>query len=209
MNSAELAQGTEEWIQARCGNVTASRIADMMAELKGGKGESASRRNYRAELVCELLTGKVQKSYCSLDMQRGIDLEPLARAAYEVRQGVMVDQVGFILHPTVPRSGSSPDGLVAESGMVEVKCPKAATHIDYLLAGVAPSDYQLQMLWQMACCEREWVDFISYHPDLPEELQLFVVRFPRDNDRITKIEKAVIEFTREIDETISRLRCIR
>lgn len=201
------AQGTAEWMAEKCGNVGASRVADVMAKIK--TGEAAARRNYRAEIVCELLTGKVQESYCSPDMQRGTDLEPLARAAYEISRNVMVEQSGFILHPTVSRSGASPDGLVGEDGLCEIKCPKAATHIDYILDGVVPSQYQPQMLWQMACTRRKWCDFVSYHPELPEELQLFVVRFLRDDKRIAELEDAVTQFNKEVDETLAKLRSVR
>jgi putative phage-type endonuclease len=200
-------QGTAEWLHDKCGNVGASRLNDVMAKI--GKGEAATRRNYRAELVCELLTGKSQESYCSPDMQRGIELEPLARAAYEVYQNVMVDQTGFVMHPTVPRSGASPDGLIGEDGLVELKCPKTANHIDYLLGKVPPTQYQPQMLWQMACTGRQWCDFVSYCPDLPEPLQLFVVRFPRDNGRIEEMEKEVTQFNAEVDEIITKLRAIK
>ena len=182
-------------------------MADVMAKIK--TGEAAARRNYRAELICELLTGKPTESYCSPDMQRGIEMEPLARAAYEIKHNVMVEQAGFIVHPTVPRSGCSPDGLIGEDGLTEIKCPKAATHLDYVLDGVAPAQYQTQMLWQMACTGRKYCDFVSYHPEFPEELQLFVVRFHRDDKRIAELEDAVTQFNREIDEVLVRLRSIR
>lgn len=200
-------QGTIEWLHEKCGNVGASRIIDVMAKIK--TGEAAARRNYRAELVCELLTGTTQESFCSAEMQRGLDLEPFARAAYEVRTNVMVEKTGFVLHPKVPRAGASPDGLVDENGLVEIKCPKTATHIDYLLGGVAPSEYQPQMLWQMACTGRQWCDFLSYDDRLPPELQVFLVRFLRDDKRIIEMEDAVIAFNREVDETIAKLRALK
>lgn len=199
-------QGTAEWLHEKCGNVGASRIADVMEKIKSG--EAAARRNYRAELICELLTGQSQDSYCSPEMQRGTELEPFARAAYEIRKGVMVDQTGFVMHPTVKRAGASPDGLVGEDGLLEIKCPKTATHIDYLLNGTVPSDYQPQMLWQMACTGRQWCDFLSYDPRLPEALQIFLVRLMRDNDRIAEMEKAVVQFNQEIDEVIERLKTL-
>ncbi len=199
-------QGTVAWLHEKCGNVGASRVADVMAKIK--TGEAAARRNYRAELVCELLTGEPQESYCSPEMQRGIELEPFARAAYEIRMGVMVDKTGFVVHPTIARAGASPDGLVGDDGLLEIKCPKTATHIDYLLGKVPPSDYQPQMLWQMSCTGRQWCDFLSYDPRLPEPLQCFLVRFMRDDKRIAEMEDAVIQFNREIDEVIAKLRAL-
>lgn len=207
MNVIEVVQGTPEWHAARAGKVTASRLVDVLATIKSG--ESAARRNYRAELVCEILTGKVQDSFISSDMQRGIELEPLARAAYEVAKGLMVEQIGFVLHPSIVRSGASPDGLVGDDGLLEIKCPKTANHIDYLLKGVSPSEYQPQMLWQMACTGCQWCDFVSYCPDLPEPLQLFVVRFLRDNERIAEMEKKVTQFNAEVDEIITKLRALK
>jgi putative phage-type endonuclease len=199
-------QGTSEWLQEKCGNVGASRVADVMAKIKSG--EAAGRRNYRAELVCELLTGASQDFYCSAEMQWGIDTEPFARAAYEISRGVMVDKTGFVMHPNVPRAGASPDGLVGEDGLVEIKCPKTATHIDNLLGKVAPAQYQLQMLWQMACTGRQYCDFVSFDPRLPDALQLFVVRFPRDEKRIAEMEDAVIQFNKEVDEVLEQLRAL-
>ena len=205
--SRDCVQGSEEWKLLRLGKVTASRIADVMTKVKSG--EAAARRNYRAELVCQLLTGESQENFCTTDMQRGLDLEPFARAAYEVKTGMLVDQVAFVPHPSIDRASASPDGLIGEDGLVEIKCPKTANHIDYLLGKVPPTQYQPQMLWQMACTGRQWCDFVSYCPDLPEPLQLFVVRFPRDNGRIEEMEKEVTQFNAEVDEIITKLRAIK
>ncbi len=196
-------QRTAEWFAQRAGKVTASRVSDVLAKTK--TGYSASRANYMAQLVAERLTGQPAESFSNAAMQWGTDTEPFARAAYEVQQGVMVDEVGFVAHPSIEWSGASPDGLVAHNGLVEIKCPNTATHIDYLLKGVVPTKYQPQMLWQMACTGRKWCDFASYDPRMPVELQLFVVRFDRDDLRIKEAETEVIAFLGEVESTVKAL----
>ena len=204
MKIIDFPQGSAEWLSSRAGKVTASRIADVMAKVK--TGEAADRKNYRAQIVAEVLTGKPQDSVFMNDaMKWGVENEPFARAAYEVATEAMVDQVGLVLHPEIERAAASPDGLVGASGLVEIKCPNTATHIEYLLAGQVPTKYRYQMLWQMACTEREWCDFASFDPRLRQDLQLFVVRLTRDNDAIAAIEAEVIKFLSEVDETIKRL----
>lgn len=197
-------QGSPEWLAARAGKVTASCIPNVLAKIK--TGEAAARRDYRAQIVAEILTGRPQgDTYVNTEMQFGIDTEPLARVAYEIDQGVMVDQVGLVLHPTIERAAASPDGLVEDSGLVEIKCPKVATHLSYLLDGVVPSKYHPQMFWQMACCEKDWNDFVSFRPDLPENLQLFTVRLKRDDAKIAAITAEVKAFLKEVDEMLARL----
>lgn len=203
MKVIDFPQGSEEWLSSRAGKVTASRIADVMAKIK--TGEAAARRDYRTQIVAEILTGRPQgDDFSNAAMQWGNDQEPFARASYEAATGVLVDQVGLVLHPTIDRAAASPDGLAGE-GLLEIKCPKTATHLDYLLDGKPPVKYQLQMLWQMACTERKWCDFVSYDPRLPDDLWLFVVRFARDQKRIDEIETAVKAFLAEVDATINKL----
>ena len=208
MAIVSVPQGSPEWLEARAGKVTASRIADVLAKVK--TGEAAGRRDYRAQLVAEILTGRPQESGFTNDAMRwGTEQEPYARAAYECQAGVLVDQVGMVLHPSIERGAASPDGLVDPDGLVEIKCPNTATHLDYLLDGTVPAKYQPQMLWQMACTGRDWCDFVSFDPRLPEDLQLFVVRFQRDQARIDAMEAEVRAFLVEVEETVSRLRAIK
>jgi putative phage-type endonuclease len=205
MITLDFNQGTPEWLSARAGRVTASRIADVLARIK--TGEAAARRDYKAQLVAEILTGMPQgDTYINAEMQFGLDTEPIARAAYEAQEGVLVEQVGLVVHPRIERGAASPDGLVGDSGLVEIKCPKVATHLTYLLDGVVPAKYQPQMLWQMACCEREFCDFASFRPDLPPELQLFVVRFKRDDARIREMEAEVTIFLQEVIALVEKLK---
>jgi hypothetical protein len=175
-----------------------------MATLKRG-GEAASRRDYRAELIAERLTGKAETRYVSKEMRHGSEQEPFARTAYEIRTENIVDQVGFVFHPRLDFSGASPDGLIREDGGLELKCPKTTTHLAYMAAGIVPKEYEYQMLWNMACAEREWWDFASFDARLPEKLRLFVVRMPRDEVRIGEIEREVMTLNNEIDDICEHL----
>jgi hypothetical protein len=165
------------------------------------------RRNYKAQVALEILTGRAQEDigFKSKAMEAGIEREPFACAAYEALRKTFVDQVGLVLHPTLPRAAASPDRLVGTDGLIQVKCPYPATHFDYIFSGEVPTEYQPQMLWEMACTERAWCDFVSYNPDFPPAHQLFVVRFPRDDQRILEITAEVNVFLREVDAIIERL----
>lgn len=196
-------QGSPEWHAARAGRVTASKIADMLARTKTGWG--ASRANYAAQLVAERLTGAVADSYMNEAMRWGVEKEPEAIAAYEFYRDMPVTRVGFVLHPAIDDSGASPDGLVGDPGLIECKCPQTSTHIDTLLGQNVPGKYQDQIQWQMACTGREWCDFVSFDPRMPESMRLFVKRLNRDNARIAEIEKEVRIFLAEIGKTVSEL----
>lgn len=199
-----IIQGSEEWFAVRCGKVTASRVADIVARTKSGW--SASRKNYLAELVAERLTGHVERGFTNAAMQWGTDMEPEARDAYAFYADADVEQVGFVDHPRIEMAGASPDGLVGDNGLVEIKCPNTATHIDTLMAGTAPARYVTQMMWQMACTGRAWCDFVSYDPRLPEDMRIFIKRIDRDEDRIAELEKEVEAFLSELSETVERLK---
>lgn len=204
MRILDLPQGSPEWLAARAGKVTASRIVDVLAKIK--TGEAAARRDYRAQIVAEILTGRPQEDgYTSPAMAWGIETEQAARDEYEAIEGVLVDQVGLVLHPTIDRAAASPDGLAGD-GLLEIKCPKTATHLQYLVDGEAPKQYQPQMLWQMACTETPWCDFVSFDPRLPDDMQFFKVRFQRDEKRIAEIEAEVKAFLAEVDATIQKLK---
>ena len=199
-----IEQGSPEWFAQRLGKVTASRVADVIAKTK--TGYSASRENYMAQLICERMTGQKQESYTNAAMEWGTETEPLARAAYEAFKDVLVDEVGIIDHPFIPTSAASPDGLISDDGMVEIKCPNTATHFDTLLNGKMPSKYMPQVQWQMACANRLWVDFVSFDPRVPEELQLFVVRVDRDQEYIDQMEVEVRQFLSEVNDLFTKLK---
>lgn len=198
-----IEQGTDAWRQERLGKITASRITDMLAKTKSGWG--ASRANYKAQLVAERLTGSVADGYTNAAMQWGTDMEPEAVAAYAFYHGADPAPVGFVPHPTIAMAGASPDRLIGDDGLIEVKCPNTATHIETLLEGAVPGKYRLQMMWQMACTGRQWCDFVSFDPRMPEDMRLFVRRIERCPITIADIEKEVRVFLAEIDDTVNRL----
>ena len=205
-NLLEITQGSDAWHQARLGKVTASRIADIIATTKSGY--SASRANYEAQLICEILTGKPAESFTNAAMAWGTETEPLARAQYELKTGNMVNQIGFVVHPKIEQAGASPDGLVDNDGLIEIKCPNTSTHLDTLLSQKVPSKYITQMTWQMLCTGRKWTDFVSYDPRLPDNLQLFIQRIPLDTEYGKKLESEVKGFLEEVNEKIVKLRKI-
>ena len=198
-----MEQKSPEWFAARLGRVTASRVADVVAKTKSG--DSASRGNYMAQLVIERLTNKQEESYSNDFMDWGNLQEPFARAAYEAATNVLVDEVGMITHPRIEMSGASPDGLVGDDGLVEIKCPKTATHIETLLSKTVPGKYNIQMQWQMACTDRSWCDFVSFDPRMPDGLQMFLKRVPRDDALIKTLEDEVIKFLKEVDSKLEQL----
>jgi len=198
-----IEQRSDEWFAARIGKVTASRVADVLAKTK--TGYSTTRDNYMAQLVCERLTGEKGESFNNAAMQWGTETEPLARISYEVAHNVLVDEVGFVPHPTIEMAGASPDGLVGDDGLLEIKCPNTATHIETLLSQTVPGKYNTQMQFQMACTGRSWCDFVSFDNRLPVELQLFVKRVPRDNMYIRLMEEEIIKFLNELDVKIAQL----
>jgi putative phage-type endonuclease len=199
-----MEQRTDDWFAARLGKVTASKIADVMATTK--TGPSASRKNYMAQLLTERLTGQKAESYSNAAMQWGTDTEPQARAMYELETGHDVTEVGFIDHPVIAMSGASPDGLIGDDGLIEIKCPNTATHIETLRGAAIDKKYVLQMQWQMACTKRQWCDFVSFDPRLPSAMQLYVARVERDATLIAAMESEVSVFLAEINKAEEELR---
>lgn len=197
------AQGTPEWLAARIGIATASRIGDIVAKTKSGP--SASRAGYLAELVAERLTGvSAEPGFMNDDMRRGIELEPMARAAYEMRTGNLVAECGLVLHDTI-QAGASPDGLVNPDGLVEIKCPRTHVHIEYLEGQRPPPKYLPQMAWQCICTGRAWVDFVSYDQRMPERLQVFIVRYTPAFEYLRELEAEVSRFLAEVDDKVATL----
>lgn len=204
MSASTIEQGTPEWHAIRCGKVTASRVADIMRTTKSGI--SATRQRYLGELVAERLTGQPTQRFKSADMEWGNVTEEQARTAYEfLAMAGDLHGVAFVDHPKIAMSGASPDRLVGESGLLEVKCPATHTHIATLLGSPIPPDYIIQMQWQMACTGRIWCDWVSFDPRLPEDMRLFVKRVARDDKRIGELEAEVEEFISEVSDTVARL----
>lgn len=202
----EIVQGSPEWFAIRCGKVTASRVADVIAKTKTGYG--ASRANYMAELIAERLTGEPAEKFSNAAMQWGTEKEPDARAAYEFRTGADVAQVGFVAHPTIAMAGASSDGLVLADGLVEFKCPNTATHIETLLTGAIPQKYITQTHFQMLCTKRKWTDVVSFDPRMPETMRLFIKQVPFDTKFGDEIETEVRAFLAELDRKVEDLRAL-
>lgn len=195
-----IQQGTEEWMALRLGKLTASKVNDaMMAK------SAAGYQNYRAQIICERLTGRPTETFKSAAMDQGTDTEPQARAMYTMTTGQMVQEVAFVEHPLISMAGASPDGLVGELGLVEIKCPQPTEHIRVMTGGAIKKAYREQMQWQMACTGREWCDFVSFCPDLPDDLALHIVRIEADGEAILEMEDAVRAFLDDVEMMIHRL----
>jgi len=204
-------QQTEQWFTDRLGKVTASRLADVLAKTK--TGYSASRANYMTQLVLERITKTRAESYSNAAMEWGVTQEPFARAAYEAHTGQMVEEVGFIQHPDIEDAGASPDGLVGDDGMVEIKCPSSSTALECWLIhaqGGNPVDakYYAQMQWQMRCADRSWCDYVVFDPRMPAKAQLFVFRVQRNAEFLKIAEDEVITFLTEVDIKVAALKQI-
>ncbi|WP_102830552.1 lambda exonuclease family protein [Bartonella bovis] len=197
-----MEQRTPEWFQARLGKVTASNIDSIVS--KTNKGSPTSKyEEYKIKLITERLTGKTVSSYETSAMRWGREHEDRAIEEYSFRRGVIVTRCGFIPHPTIEMAGASPDGLVGDEGLVEVKCPQPGTHMFFLRTGKIKPEYILQMQFQMACTGRKWCDFVSYDPLLKKKLIGFRVkiqRVVRDDEQIELINKAVETFLEEIEQ---------
>jgi len=198
-----MEQRTEEWMKARCGSLGASQLNEALATTKTGWG--ASRENLKNRIIAERLTGIVEPSFVSKPMLRGIEMEDAARKAYEAHTGVFVDEMGIAYHPVLKHTHASPDGLVGDDGLIEIKVPNTQTHIKTLRTKKAPSEYINQMMWQMRCTDRQWCDFVSWDDRAPVGMQLFIVRVHRDEERIKKLDEQVAEFLTEVEKEIERL----
>ena len=201
-----MKQQTPEWFAARLGKATGSRISDIVSKTKTGYG--SSREDYLFQLVVERLTGVNTVSYSSPAMQWGVEQEEYARSAYEAHMGVLVDQVGSIDHPRIAMSSASPDGLIGDDGMVEIKCPMTKNHLNMFLGQSIAKSYMDQMMWQMAVTGRKWVDYVSFDPRCPAGLQLFIQTIERDNEYIAALEFEVVKFLDEVELKEKDLRLI-
>jgi len=199
-----IEQGTPEWHQLRAGKVTASRVADILAQTR--TGPSASRQNYLIELALQRSTGTIEPSYTNAAMEWGTQTEPQARVAYEVETGNFVDQVAFIDHPTIAWFGCSPDGLIGDDGLIEIKCPNSATHWEYFKAKKPPQKYVTQMQTQLCVTARKWCDFVSFDPRMPARSQLLIVRVERDEAFISEIEEKVKQFLSEVEVEVNLMK---
>lgn len=202
-DSQLVEQGSDEWLQIRCGKVTASRIADVIAMTKSGPSERRTR--YMWELAVERLTGDFKRTYVNDAMLWGIEQEAVARDFYEALNETSVERVGFIHHPQFGFAGASPDGLVGVKGGLEIKCLTTINHLKCLHDDAPPSEYIPQVNWQIACCDLEWVDLTLFDPRVPLEMQLKSWRIERNDEEIKKLEEAVEVFNGDVENVIAKL----
>ena len=198
-----MLQRSDEWFAARCGKVTASKVADLMAKTRSGY--SASRQNYMAQLICERLTGSPAESFSSAAMQRGTEKEPEARAIYMLESGEIVEECGLVIHPDIPDFGASPDGLVCADGLIEIKCPNTWTHLETLKTGKPKHEYFTQMQAQMACTGRNWCDFVSFDDRLPEDIAYFCTRIARDDEFIGVMLAEIAIFLADLQSELMQI----
>lgn len=197
-------QGSDEWKQARLGHVTASNIAEVMSKGKG-TAEAVGRYKYKVKLVAERLTGAAGESYTNAAMQWGIEQEQFACIAYEAQKETFVDKIGFVLHPDIKWLGVSPDRIVGQDGLIEVKCPNTTTHLDYLFDNKVPAEYYKQIQCQLWVTGRQWCDFVSYDPRLPKRNQLLIVRTERNEKLIAEMKTETEKFLAEVENLIMKL----
>ena len=202
-DAVHLEQGTDEWKLARLGYVSASNLDAVMA--RGKSGEAITRKKYKVRLAAERLTGEITESYSNSAMEWGVVNEEKAAMAYEVSKDTLLDRTGFWKHPTIPWLGCSPDRLVGSDGLVEIKCPDSSTHIDYWFSKQVPAEYVKQVQGQIWVMDREWCDFVSYDPRMPEKNRLLVVRAYRDETLIKQMQEEVEKFLNEVEGLIIKL----
>jgi exodeoxyribonuclease (lambda-induced) len=200
---AALIQGTPEWLQARAGSLGASEVHTALARIDKGKNWGATSAALRKRLGAERLINKPIIGYSNQNMFAGKEREPEAREAYCWAKGVDVQEVGIIVHPRIRWTHCSPDGFVADDGILELKCPTPEVHYDRL-RGANLDQYLLQCCWLLACTGRQWVDLCSYHPDFKRSL--LITRMVRDDDAIARTERLVEEFLREIENELAEVR---
>ena len=201
---SDIVQGSDEWFAARRGKVTASRVADLMARTK--TGFSTSRENYKAELVLEIMTGQTIPNFTSDAMRWGTEKEPEARAKYAETTFEPITEIGFVDHPDILGAGCSPDGLVGDDGLIEIKCPNTSTFIEILLNDKVPQKWQTQIQMQLDCTGRQWCDFVCYDPRMPEGAQIYIKRVERDDMFIATMREMIQTFIKEVNETVDKIK---
>ncbi len=196
-------QGSDEWLELRLGKVTASRLNDVLAKGRGNT-PSKTRNSYMMQLVAESITGEQQESYTNKYMEWGNECEPQARSMYEFDSGNEVEQVAFV--DCGNGFGVSPDGLVGEDGLLEIKCPKTTTQIERYLKGEFPKEYMAQVQGQLFATGRLWCDFVSFDPRITGSAQYFCIRVNRDDEYISNLEDEINKFIKEMNDIKEKLK---
>lgn len=202
---SDFDQRTDEWVSHRLGLCGCSRLGDVLATGRGG-APSSTRKNYMAELLCERLTGKHNPGFTSKEMEWGVSQEPVARSEYEARNGVMVQEIGGMMHPEINGWWGSPDGLCGDDGGIEIKCLNTMNHLDVMMSGNIDRRYFLQITGYVTIFNRQWWDYVGFDPRLPKNLQLYVKRFYRDDLPIDEVTDGVVKFLEELDALETKVR---
>jgi putative phage-type endonuclease len=201
-------QGSDEWFAARAGCVTSTSIEAVLVQ----RADSKTRDDLKWQILGEILSGKpsakAKYGFKSKAMEDGKDNEPLARFAYEKANDCMLDQVGLVMHPTIERAACSPDSLIGDDGVLEIKCPLRETQLQYRAKNRLPPEYAKQCIWHLACTGRQYVDFVSFSPELPDHLQLFQVRLEADPAVIDDFNAKVRQFLAEVNGLLIQLNAV-
>ena len=200
MREENKQQGNGDWFNQRIGKLTASRMADAMSFTQKGK-DTSERIKLKMEIVTERMTDIIVPKYVNAAMQWGIDHEPLAKEKFESETGILIQDVGFVPHPTIENFGASPDGFTSDGNLIETKCPSSMTHLKYLLdKDNIPEEYKPQMCVQALCTGRKKIWFVSYDPRFPPKQQMFVKLYEPTQEELDAVEAAAIKFLAEVDE---------
>jgi len=199
----DIQQGSDEWLELRLGKITASKLSDVMSKGRGN-APSKTRASYMLQLAAEKLTGKPEDSFTNKYMEWGNECEPQARSMYEFDSGNDVEEVAFVEFDEW--FGVSPDGLVGDNGLLEIKCPKTTTQIERYLAGVFPSAYKAQVQGQLIATGRDWCDFVSFDPRISGEASYFCIRVERDEEYMNELQEAIHTFKEELIEMMEKLK---
>lgn len=187
------------WLRARAGKLTASRMRDAMDFLKNGQ-PSAKRSQLMRELLAERLTGDSVRHFVTDAMQWGLEKEAEAKEAYEAETGILIAEAGFYDHPRIDNLGATPDGLLPGGGLIETKAPTTPVFVEWVMAGVVPEEHKPQMVVQCACTGRAWCDFVAYDPRIRDiRKRLFIRRFEPTAEEVAKVEAAAEQFLSELD----------
>ncbi len=192
-------QDSKAWTAARVGHLTASRMKDVLAISKRDGKPLEVRDAYLMELVSERIIGGAVDHYVTAAMQWGLDHEIEAKCAYGQVKNCDVDPAGFILHPSIEFFGASPDAFIGSDGLCELKCPTTAKHLRWILAGVVPEEHKPQMIAQIACTGREWVDFVSFDPRVPARQRVFIRRFVPTAEELDLVETQATLVRQEVE----------
>ncbi|HQA98041.1 MAG TPA: YqaJ viral recombinase family protein [Clostridia bacterium] len=198
-------QRNNEWSQARLGCLTASRFADAIALTKKGD-DTEARRKYKLQLVAERLSGCAADFHITDAMQRGIEMEYAARQSFEAVTGLLVEECGFALHDTIEHCGASPDGLIGDDGILEIKCPTTARHLEYLIAGTVPVQHVPQMNLQLMVTGRKYGWFVSYDDRLPPPYDMFMARYEPTGSELLECETQARDFLTEVDLLVNHIK---